>query len=59
MEDDLNSFENGRRHQFWKMEDDLNFLKMEGDLNLFGIKIKDNLILINGRQPIFFLSNGR
>jgi hypothetical protein len=36
MEDDLNIFENGRQHQFWKMEDDLKlFLKMEENL-IFG-----------------------
>ena len=28
-------FENGSRHQFLTMEDELNFLKMEGDLIFF------------------------
>ena len=41
MEDDLNSFENGR-HQFLEMEDDLNFWKIEDNLNF--LNMEDNLI---------------
>ena len=47
MEGDLNSFENGRRHHFFYMEDDLSFSVMEGDLKFFE----------NGRQPNFVLVN--
>ena len=35
MEDKLNIFENGKRPQFLKIEEDLNILKMEDDLNFF------------------------
>ena len=44
MEDDLNVFENGRRPQFLKMENDLNFFKNEDDLTIFK----------NGRRPYYF-----
>jgi hypothetical protein len=35
MEDDLNSFENGRQHQIMENEREPQFFKMEDDLNSF------------------------
>ena len=67
MEDDLFFFQNGRRPNFSKVEDDLNFFKMEDDLNFFQngrgphfSKIEDEQKNSkNGRRPYFFLQNGR
>ena len=62
MEGDLNSFENGRRHHFFYMEDDLSFSVMEGDLKFFEngrqhqfLKMKDDLNKKkkNERQTLF------
>ena len=60
MEDDLNCFENGRRPNFLKMEDDLKFLKVEDNpiffemedyINVFLQKKDDINKLKNRRRP--------
>ena len=51
MEDDLNSFENGRRPQHFENGKRPNFSKMEDDLNF----LKWNMIFfLNRKRPIFF-----
>ena len=66
MEDDLNIFENGRRPQFLKMEDDLNFLKMEDNLNFLKmeealnfLKMKDDLIFLKMEDDLNFCLSKR
>ena len=55
MEDNINFLENGRRPQFFTMEDDLKYLKIEERKKTSISLMEDEFnFFLNGRRPDFF-----